>query len=427
MTIDRTKEPPFHSVEKVHLLQAEQKKLSNGIPVYLLDAGTQEVVRLEFIFDAGIRHQQRALTAMGVNDMLDEGTKTRNAESIAEELDYYGAFIESEVTHDVALFTLFSLNKHLKKTLPVIRDVLRNAIFPEKEFGLYMSNRKQRFQVDSEKVAIIARRRFSELVFGEQHPYGWVVKENDFDTVTREELADFFANRYHAGNCAIVVSGKLPDDLLQQLESWFGDPMWTGDATQNKLAAPVSAYQRVQTITKDGALQSAIRMGRVLFNKLHPDYHSFQVLNTVLGGYFGSRLMANIREDKGYTYGIGSGLVSLYDSGYFVISTEVGVDATNAALKEIYFEIEKLQNDLVSSQELDLVRNYMLGVFLRNSDGPFALADRLKSLLGYGLGYEYFDRYTETVLAIQPQAIRDLAQKYLKKEDLIELVAGERK
>jgi zinc protease len=428
MSIDRTLAPAFQPVTRVHLLQAEKKELRNGLPVYLLDAGTQEVLKIEFLFNAGIRHQEQTLTAMSVNDMLDEGTKTRTAEAIAEELDYYGAFLESEVSHDQASFTLFSLNKHLPKTLPVVRDILREAAFPEKEFGVYISNKKQKYLVDSEKVSVLARRRFNELLFGETHPYGARAKQEDFDKISRNHLTSFFSSRYNAANCTIVVSGKLPADILSRLDSFFGDNDWKGSLPlENVFPAPVSESQRIQTITKEGALQSAIRMGRVMFNKCHADYHGMQVLNTALGGYFGSRLMANIREDKGYTYGIGSGVISMFDSGFFVVSTEVGVDVTNAALKEIYFEIEKLQHDLIPEEELELVRNYMTGTFLRGTDGPFALADRVKGLLGYGLDYDYYDRYMNTVQTITPQQLRDLAQKYLKKEDLIDLVVGDRK
>lgn len=427
-TIDRLNPPAFHSVEKIHLAQAVRKELANGIPVYLLDAGTQEVVRIEFIFNAGIRHQSVTLSAVGVNDMLDEGTKTRDAESIAEELDYYGAFIETETTHDNSSFTLFSLNKHLPSTLPVVQDILRNPAFPENEFNIYRSNKKQKFIVDSEKVSVLARRKFNELIFGKNNPYGSNASLADFDALNRNLLIDFHASRYIAANCTIVVSGKLPENILEQLNTFFGDANWGGKGqTDDKLNPAVADPQRVHTVVRDGAIQSAIRMGRSLFNKRHPDYLPMQVLNAVLGGYFGSRLMANIREDKGYTYGIGSGLVSMRDGGYFVISTEVGVDVTTAALNEVYFEIEKLQNDLVPHDELELVRSYLTGVFLRSTDGPFALADRLKGLLGYeGLGYEYYDRYIDTIRTVTPQQLRDLAQTYLKKEDLTELVVGGR-
>jgi predicted Zn-dependent peptidase len=427
--LNRLHPPAFHEVENIHLAQATKLSLANGIPVYLLDAGTQEITRIEFIFRAGIRHQNASLVSSGVNDMLDEGTHTRNAEVIAEELDFYGAFIETETQHDNASFTLFSLNKHLSSTLPIVNDIIRNASFPEHEFGIYLTNKKQKFVVDSDKVSTLARRRFNELLFGTKHPYGTITKLEDFDVLKREMLLDFHKNNYTADRCTIIVSGKIPENIISLLDQFFGDEKWkrAGDSADSKLPNAVSDSQRVHTIEKAGAIQSAIRIGRVLFNKHHEDYLGMQVLNAVLGGYFGSRLMANIREDKGYTYGIGSGLVSMYDGGYFVISTEVGVDVTNATLKEIYFEIEKLQHELVGDDELELVRNYLIGVFLRSTDGPFAIGDRLKGILGYGLGYEYYDRYVKTIRTITPEQLRDLARKYLQKEDLIELVAGDRK
>ncbi len=428
-TINRLHPPAFHSVENIHLAQAKKVSLANGIPVYLLDAGTQEITRIELIFRAGIRHQVQSMVSAGVNDMLDEGTKNRNAEVIAEELDFFGAFIETETQYDEASFTLFSLNKHLKSTLPVVNDIIRNASFPEHEFGIYLTNKKQKFEIDSDKVSTLARRRFSELLFGAEHPYGAIIRKEDFELLTRESLIAFHKENYISDRCTIIVSGKIGDELVPLLDQFFGDKNWSGKntAADEKLSSGITNSERIHTIEKPGAIQSAIRIGRVLFNKHHEDYLGMQVLNTVLGGYFGSRLMANIREDKGYTYGIGSGLVSYYDGGYFVISTEVGVDVTNATLKEIYYEIDKLQNELIADDELELVRNYLIGVFLRSTDGPFAIGDRLKGILGYGLGYEYYDRYVKTIRTITPENLRDLANKYLKKEDLIELVAGGRK
>lgn len=426
--INRTSPPAFHEVKEINLVEAVKLRLANGIPVYMVNAGTQDVTRVEFIFRAGIRHQETSLVATGVNDMLDEGTVTRGAEAIAEELDFYGAFIETEVQHDNASFTLFSLNKHLPSTLPVVQDLLRNASFPGHEFKIYLTNKRQKFLVDSDKVAVLARRKFNELLFGKSHPYGTKTELPDFDLLTRDQLAEFYKQHYTAENCTIVVSGKLPEDMLSLLDGFFGNADWKSEKkTEKDLPVPASDPQRVHTIEKEGAVQSAIRMGRVLFNKTHPDFPGMQVVNAVLGGYFGSRLMANIREDKGYTYGIGSGLVSMYDGGYFVISTEVGVDVTNAALKEIYYEIEKLQTELVSEDELDLVRNYLTGVFLRSTDGPFAIGDRLKGLLGYNLDYSYYKRYLDTIRTISAERVRELAQQYLKKEDLIELVVGGRK
>lgn len=150
------------------------------------------------------------------------------------------------------------------------------------------------------------------------------------------------------------------------------------------------------------------------------------VLSNILGGYFGSRLMSNIREDKGYTYGIGSGVVSHLNNGYFFIATETGAEVTEKAIDEIYFEIKRMRNEIVPIEELQLVKNYLLGRFMRSFDGPFALADRLKGVLYYDIGYEYYERFVNTIKEITPEQLQDLANSYLAQEELTEVVVGKK-
>jgi predicted Zn-dependent peptidase len=222
-----------------------------------------------------------------------------------------------------------------------------------------------------------------------------------------------------------VAAGNLPDNLDAALNNHFGKGDWgQAKAASKSLVPAMSSTHQKTLVEKSDAIQSAIRVGRILFNKTHPDYFKFQVLNTILGGYFGSRLMANIREDKGYTYGIGSGLNSLLHSGYFFISTEVGADVTTKALDEIHKELKLLREDLVSESELETVRNYILGQFLRSVDGPFALAEKFKAVYEFGLDYSYYDKYFHAVKTVTPAEIRDLANKYFQEKDLIECVAG---
>ncbi|MGZ3863539.1 MAG: M16 family metallopeptidase [Bacteroidia bacterium] len=423
--LNRTQAPEFKTISKIDIAEANHFKLKNGIPVYTVDAGSQELTRIEFIFKAGMYYQDAPLIAVAANNLIENGTPKYDANQISDGIDFYGSFFETSCGQDYSSLALFSLNKHLDNTFSFVEESIRNANYPQQEIETYFTNKKQKFLVNSKKVDAVARRVFSELLFGKTHPYGREVKAEDYDKVKREDVYNFYKKHYHAQNCTIIVAGKLPSDLESILNKHLGNDKWgSGEAIAKKPVEVSVPKQYEHYVEKADAVQSAIRIGRRLFNKTHPDYFNFQVLNTVLGGYFGSRLMANIREDKGYTYGIGSGLSSLLHDGYFFISTEVGADVTKNALTEIYKEIEKLQNDLVSEEELETVRNYILGQFLRSVEGPLALADKFRGIWEFGLGYDYYQRYFEAVKAVNPRQLRDLAGKYLKRADLTELVVG---
>lgn len=426
-TIDRKKSPAFNTVEKIEIIKASEQRLRNNIPVYSINAGTQELIKIEFLFSAGMYQQEIPLEAATVNTMLEEGTSKLNAAQIADRVDYYGAFLETGVSQDSASVVLYTLNKHLKSTLPVVEQIIKDSIFPQHELDTHIRNKKQTFLVNNQKVANVARKRFTELLFGEKHPYGINVKETDFDVIDRSHLNDFYSRFYRSNNCKIIMAGKVDDDVLSLLDNHFGGNDWNSISDLGTKSLPIiTTAEREQLIVKEDAMQSAIRIGKVLFNKTHPDFQSLQVLNTLFGGYFGSRLMSNIREDKGYTYGIGSGIASLQNSGYFFISTEVGVDVCKDAIKEIYFEMDRLREELVPEDELELVKNYLSGMFLRSVDGPFALAERFKGIMEYDLGYDYFDKYIATIKTISASQLRDLANTYFDKNSMIELVVGKK-
>lgn len=426
MTLNRKLAPDFKTIEKIEIPHAFAHTLDNGIKVYTIDSGSQELTKLEFIFKAGMFYQKIPLQASAANNLLETGTKHYSANELSDNIDYYGSFFECAVDQDYASLALYSLNKYLDKSLHYVEDIIKNPTFPKDEFDIYLSNKKQKHLVNSEKVNVLARRRFSELLFGEKHPYGISVTNEDFAQLSLESVIEFYQTFYHSGNCTIIASGKLSKDLIDTLNRFFGKDHW---GHVQPIPVPEvnkeTSTQQKHYIHKSDAIQSAIRVGRLLFNKKDPDYFKFQVLNTILGGYFGSRLMANIREDKGYTYGIGSGLASLVNDGYFYISTEVGKDVTKDALNEIYKEIRLLREELVDTEELETVRNYVLGQFLRSVDGPYALAEKFKAIWEFGLDYDYFDKYFAAVKTITPEEIKSLANQYLQEQDLLELVVGQ--
>ncbi len=423
--LDRTIAPEFKTIEKIDIINAAEQRLDNGVPVYSINAGSQELTKVEFIFSAGMYYQDRTLLASTTNTLLEAGTTKRNALQLSEHIDFFGSFLELEVGQDYACVTIYSLNKYLNESLAFAEEILKDSIFPQSEIDIHLANRKQKHLINQGKVSSLSRRKFTELLFGAQHPYGIDARTEDFDTLKQSDIINFFKDHYSFKNCFIVAAGNLPKDLHKVLNDHFGKENWgSASPAQSKPAVLNTTSERKVLVEKSDAIQSAIKIGRVLFNKTHEDYFKFQVLNTILGGYFGSRLMANIREDKGYTYGIGSGLTSLVHSGYFSISTEVGSDVTKNALEEIYKEINILRNDLVSTEELETVRNYILGQFLRSVDGPFALAEKFIAVKEFGLDYSYYANYFKAVKNVTPQDIHEMANKYLQEKDLIECVAG---
>lgn len=420
--MNRTLAPEYNPVKKLNLVSPKNITLDNGIPMYYFNAGSQEVLRIEVFLKAGSRYQSAPLIAHVVNNMLNEGTKSHTAAQIAETFEYYGAYLHTECDLDNASVVLYLQNKHLDYLLPLMLELLTEAIFPEHELEIYLENAKQKFLVNQQKVNYLARKHFAHALYGES-TYGFMVTEQHYNNVHQNLLIDFYKKYYCAENITLIVSGKVGEKELKLINNIF-----TGISNgkkQEKSILSLSDYKASQKhIPKKDAVQNAIRIGKVLFNKTHKDYFDFQVLNTILGGYFGSRLMSNIREDKGYTYGIGSAIVSLEDSGYFFISTEVGADVSNQATEEIYNEIKKLINEPVSKEELNLVKNYLAGTLLRSLDGPFALAEKFKAAHIFGFDMSYYNNMLNQIHNISPQRIQELAKNYLQPDSLTEIVVG---
>jgi zinc protease len=424
MTLDRKTMPSFAADGKIDIIHAQNYSLPNGIPVYYVNAGTQDVSKIEVIFRAGSREQDVPLVAGTTNSMLEEGTKKHSSEELASLLDYYGSFLETSAQNDYASVTLYTLGKHLDKALPVFEEIIKEPSFPQHELEIYLHNNKQRFLVEEQKVRAVAAKTFPSLLFGDAHPYGHKTRMEEFDGVKKSQLEAFHQKYYSPGNCAMIISGKIDEILLNKIGDYFGKEkrMDNGQRIMENGFAPAS--EKVNFIPKKDAVQSAIRMGRVLFLKNNPDAIPFQILNTILGGYFGSRLMSNIREDKGYTYGISSSVVFLQYAGYFNIGSEVGSAVCNAALTEIYKELDRLCKEPVPQEELQLVKNYLRGNFMRSMDGPFAMAERFKHIWLHNMDYSYYENYVNALSTITSAQLLEIANKYLQKDSMYELVVG---
>jgi predicted Zn-dependent peptidase len=420
----RRVQPPVYPVGNINIPEVSSGMLLNGVPYYLIEAGTENVTRIEFIFRAGFIKDHMTMLASATNAMLTEGSQNYTSGKLQEEIDYYGAFLHMSVDRDRAGLVIFTLNKHLDKILELSHEILFRPVFPLTELNALLKKRLQWFRINKEKVQNLAYDQFFESVFGKHHPYGRQLTEEDFDRISPALLADFHRKYYTPGNMAIIVSGRIPVETRTLLNKYFGNIETGNPATDDDAGKIRGEKQRKKLVEKKGAVQSAIRIGSSTINKRHPDYPALKVLDSVLGGYFGSRLMRNIREDKGYTYGIRSSVSSMDLSGYKVISTEVGTENLSRAIDEIYKEIRLLQEQLVEPEELDTVRNYMAGEMLRMFDGPFAVAESFKSAWEFGLDNSYYYRFAEKIRTITPDEIKSLAATYYNIDDLYEIIAG---
>ncbi|MBN4081800.1 insulinase family protein [bacterium AH-315-C07] len=423
--LNRKDQPDYNLIKKIKLVKAQDLKLDNGIPIYSIRAGNQDIVKIEFIFNAGNWFETDRIIALATSDIINDGTHSRSKKELAELIDYHGAFLELSSGHDEAFVSLYSLTRNLKQILPIVYEIITEANYPQEEINLFIKQKKQQLLINKQKVDFVARKKFYEVIHGSEHPYGYYPKGKDFSNISRKKIIDFYRKSYTAENCKIIVSGKVQNSTIKEINNVFGKSKWTGEGQIKNRRHKISQPQKFKHyIKKSDVSQSGIRIGKVLFNRKHEDYPKLVVLNTVIGGYFGSRLMSNIRENKGYTYGIGSGIVSLQNCGYFFISTEVGVRVCKDTLKQVYFELDRLKNELIPEEELSLVRNYMLGNFLSGINNPFALANKFKNIMLYDLDYSYYDKLINIVRTITTDELRELCAKHLDRKSMHEVVVG---
>lgn len=421
--LNRTQAPPIVDAVayQLHLKPVTRATLDNGTPVYMIDAGAEEVLQLEWVYPAGNSFETQNLVAATVNFLLRNGTSTKTALQINEAIDYYGAYLNRSCFNEQALMTLHCMSRHTEALLPLVRELVIDAVMPEDELQLYRQNMKQRLEVNLRKADFVAGRLIDTYLFGSDHPYGKFSSAEAFDALERSTLLQFYETHYRQAQPILFVAGKIPKGLLSQLNRYFGD--LPGAPRTCPLHSIEPATQKKYRINNDPqGVQGAIRLARPFPNRHHPDFIPVQLLNAVFGGFFGSRLMSNIREDKGYTYGIHSYLLNLQQEGAWMISTEAGTEVTETTLTEVYREMERLRNEPIDEDELLLVRNYMMGGLLGDLDGPFQLVGRWKNLILHGLDENYFYDTIRTIKTASAADLQALANRYLQPDAFYELV-----
>jgi zinc protease len=424
MTLNRQQAPSISAIADYTIKEAEKHTLSNGIEVYSINAGTETVLKLEIVFNGGIIQQQKKCQASFTAQLISEGTSKYSAAEIAEKLDYYGAYFQAKSSYDDSSISLYCLSKYLDESLPFIIEILTDAIFPEADLAIHQKNSIQKLIVNEQKNTFLVRRAFNQHLFGLHNNYG---SSADINAISRTDLAHFYQNNYQNGIKYITVAGLLQSNTLSTIAKYFDHKAFkTGEISAIQYSPKTYAAENI-FIEKPESVQNALRIGKKHINRNHADFRQTQLLNLILGGYFGSRLMKNIREEKGLTYGIYSAIETRqYDAAWY-IETEINNNLYEQGLSEILKEIKTLRENLIPEEELSIAKNYLLGSFLRNTEGPFNLADRFKILKDYHLSYQYFYEFLAIVKDTNAIQLRELANKYLNENELSIVIVGNKK
>src|SRR5579871_1028429 len=424
---NRTIAPKITDAVDFHLTLPPYKKytLKNGVEVYAIDLGELDTLMVNFIFSAGNWFEEKNLVAATANHLLKNGTSQKNAFQINEHFEYYGSSLSRSCQNETAEIALHCLGKYANELLPVIAELITDSIFPQEELDIFKKNSQQRLQVSLKKSEFVAGRLIDAYLFGEQHPYGKYSSLQDYVALQQDEIKNFYQQYYKNGRCVIFVAGKLPKDIIEELDKNFGHlslNAWNSDY-RNKQHHVIHAKEKKYNIINDeNGVQGSIRIARNFPNRHHPDFQKAGVLNNIFGGYFGSRLMANIREDKGYTYGIHSYLMNHIQESGWMISTEAGKEVCGATIEEVYKEMKLLREELIDEEELQVAKNFMIGSILGDLDGPFQVAGRWKNIILNNLDENYFYNGVNIIKTITAEELRELSNKYLQPEDFYELV-----
>ena len=423
MKLNRTIQPTARLIDKIKFKKVENLSFQNGIECFYLSSNEQNALKLDFVFDAGYCYHQNSIIPSAVSQLMLEGTNTKSSKEINELLELQGAYVDTSANTDHIVLSVYCLKQQLTYILPIINDIVSQADFKQVEVDSFTAIQRRKFLVNQEKVSFLAKNKFIEHIYPKGHLYDHAIRESDFELIKREDLIKFYEQTIRNKKFRLYISGGVSQVELKLLQKNFQKIDY--QAVPPKIVTDFSFKPKKEHLLKVDANQVAIRIGCPTINRQHADFPKLTIANTLLGGYFGSRLMTNLREDKGYTYGIGSGIATQKQGAYFYVSTELGWQYIKPAMKEIENEFHRLSTELVADKELELVKNYMRGMLLRNFDGTMATMDRFRFLNENGLDFSYYKLLLKALNETNSIEIMSIFQQYLTFQNMSIVSSGE--
>ncbi len=407
---------------KIDVPNVASSLLENGVPIHIINQGNHPLFKLEIIFRYGGSWNDLKIGASTlVSKCLQSGTKNYTAEAISSIIAQRGAHLEVSPSFDYTIVSLYGLNKYIDNLLPILKDIILNPIFPDKEISLQKEISISQLRTQNKKTNIVASKQFRNLLFDTNNPYGRIATEESTNNLYRDDLVKQFNSFFNSFE--ILLSGDITEKVRNSIDIHFGKVDFQNiESILIKETGPTLSSSK--HIPFENAVQTSIKIGKRIVKKSHRDYPSLVITNHILGGYFGSRLMKNLREEKGLTYGIHSSVVPLKNDAFFVISSDIKGANKELAISEIQKEIYTLSSELVNDEELDTVRNHLIGSFQSDISSLLSLSEKFKSVYLYDLDSLYYQKYLDEIQTITPLKIREMAQNYLHPSTMTMVTVG---
>lgn len=414
--------PKDFTLPKKHIVT-----FKNGLEAVFVPYGRVPKVNINVVVRVGNINERPGQTGLAdiMGDLMKEGTTTRTAEQIAAEAASMGGSLNVGIGVDQSSIGGEVLSEFGPRMAALAADVVRNPLFPESELPRLKNNTLREITVAKSSPQQLTFEKFRSLLYGD-HPYGTVFPtEEAVKGYTAADVRKFYKENVGAARTRIYVAGVFDQAAMEKalrdaFESWPKGP-----AVHTNVPKP-KAKKQFHLIDRPGAAQSTIYLGLPTLNNFDPDYVKMIVTNSLLGGSFGSRITANIREQKGYTYSPNSQLSTRYRDGYWVQTADVTSSVTGASLKEITYEIDRLRSEAPSDAEVGAIRNYIAGVFVLQNSSRGGIIGQLSSLKLHGLPDSYLANYVKNVHATTPADVQAMAKKYIRPEEMTLVITGDK-
>ena len=419
--IDRIVGPKAFTPDQVDIQQPQKFVLDNQVETFFINSGDQQVCKIEAIFPGGKYAEEKAGASFFTLKMLIEGTEQRTANEISAFFDYYGAFLDFSSTLDDNQITLYCRSEHIPELIPVFAEIVFSPQFSTDQLEKVKQKQLQGLQINLQKTSYWASKLFREELFGKNHPYGQLLNESAITNIDIAALRDYHNQCIKVSSFDLILSGNFESSTtLSLLNNYFGQHRVKSIKTiTSSFVGKLDPFTFYELANSN---QASLKLGFRSLDRSHQDYPLLALSNKILGGYFGSRLMKVIREDKGLTYGIHSSLGHFKQASFFQIGADVKKDAWEQVIDLIKIEIGKLRDGLIKEEELELVKNYMLGEFQNEVNTTFDLSTKFKMLRYNNLPDDYYSNYFTQIREANLQDVESAMISFMNPEKLVVVI-----